>query len=386
MAGWLKRGCAPLQYNFTVVEAGCTASCTELVFTSSTKDVALTGLSPSTTVHGEGAAAGCRRGCVTFLRCPPACLPCSQAHASCTAQYNVTVIGVDGSGSMTAGTGVAQFTTPAAPPPPAPFALPFINGSTPTNSTAGVVDITPPSTQLNCTAYIVQLCNNGTCFNTTCPSRCPVTGLSPGTTYTVSAVCVDAVYGEVPASNTGTLTTPPSLALTSASATSPTSGTATATPSANNPFTSVRLAGLQSRTARGLPPLASRACRPCVAVCCWPCLQYNFTVVEAGCTASCTVIVISSNSSTASLPGLEPGTKYNVTVVGIDANGTATPGDGVRQFTTPPTLSITSASATSPWSGNATATPSASNPFVSVRGRAGCGHAQHRGTPACACV
>ena len=178
----------------------------------------------------------------------------------CRAQYNVTVIGVDGSGSVTAGTGVAQFTTPAAPPPPAPFALPFINGTNPTNSTDGVVDITPPTSQLNCTAYIVQLCSNGTCFNTTCPSRCPVTGLSPGTTYNVSAVCVDTVYGEVPASNTGTLTTPPTLVLSSANATSPTSGTATATPSANNPFTSVRLAGPQLRGVRGPPPLARGAC------------------------------------------------------------------------------------------------------------------------------
>ena len=42
----------PLQYNFTVVEAGCASSCTELVFTSSTKDVALTGLLPGTTVRG----------------------------------------------------------------------------------------------------------------------------------------------------------------------------------------------------------------------------------------------------------------------------------------------------------------------------------------------
>ena len=99
-------------------------------------------------------------------------------------------------------------------------------------------------------------------------------------------------------------------------------------------------------------------------------LQYNFTVVEAGCTSSCTVIVITSNSSTVNITGLEPGTKYNVTVVGIDANGTTTPGVGVGQFTTPPTLAITSASATSPWSGNATATPSPTNPFVSVGGAA----------------
>ena len=43
-----------------------------------------------------------------------------------------------------------------------------------------------------------------------------------------------------------------------------------------------------------------------------PRLQYNFTVVEAGCTSNCTVIVITSNSSTVNIPGLEPGTKVGV--------------------------------------------------------------------------
>ena len=187
-----------------------------------------------------------------------------RSRTACWLQYNVTVIGVDALGNVTAGTGVAQFTTPAAPPPPAPFSLPFINSSRPINSTDGIVDITPPTTQVNCTAYIVQLCSSGTCFNTTCPSRCPVTGLSPGTTYNVSAVCVDAIYGEVPASNTGTLTTPPTLELSSANATTPTSGTATATPSPNNPFTSVRLRVLRDcvrHACRQVAPLP-RLCAP----------------------------------------------------------------------------------------------------------------------------
>lgn len=122
--------------------------------------------------------------------------------------------------------------------------LPFINSSTSSNSTSGVVDITPPTTQLNCTEYKVQLCTNGACFNTTCPSRCPVDGLTPGTTYNVTAVCLDSIMGEVPASNTGTLTTPPTLALASANATSPYTGSANATPSGNNPFVSVRCAAL----------------------------------------------------------------------------------------------------------------------------------------------
>ena len=39
-----------VQYNFTVVEAGCTVNCTVLVFTSSTPDVNLTDLLPGTLV------------------------------------------------------------------------------------------------------------------------------------------------------------------------------------------------------------------------------------------------------------------------------------------------------------------------------------------------
>ena len=65
---------------------------------------------------------------------------------------------------------------------------------------------------------------------------------------------------EIRGSNTLQFTTPPTLVLSSANATSPTSGTATATPSANNPFTSVRLAGPQLRGVRGPPPLARGAC------------------------------------------------------------------------------------------------------------------------------
>ena len=37
------------------------------------------------------------------------------------AQYNVTVIGRDDQGKNTTGSNMLQFTTPAAPPPPAPF-------------------------------------------------------------------------------------------------------------------------------------------------------------------------------------------------------------------------------------------------------------------------
>ena len=51
--------------------------------------------------------------------------PAWQSHCSlpltCCAQYNVTVVGKDSNGTSTAGNNTLQFTTPAAPPPPAPF-------------------------------------------------------------------------------------------------------------------------------------------------------------------------------------------------------------------------------------------------------------------------
>ena len=59
--------------------------------------------------------------------------------------------------------------------------------------------------------------------------------------------------------------------------------------------------------------------------------------------------------------------QYVVSVVGMDVNGTITPGNNTLPFTTPPTLELSSANATSPTSGTATATPSPNNPFTSVR-------------------
>ena len=113
------------------------------------------------------------------------------------------------------------------------------NSSDPINSTTGVVDITPPST-LNCSSYILQLCSNGTCFNATCPTtHCTVVNLTAGTTYNISAWCVGSDGGETPTDNTGTLTTPPTLELKTADATSPFTGNASATPSPNNKFVEV---------------------------------------------------------------------------------------------------------------------------------------------------
>ncbi|KAI3426422.1 hypothetical protein D9Q98_008791 [Chlorella vulgaris] len=247
--------------------------------------------------------------------------------------YNVTAVGVDAAGTATPSSNWLPFTTPAASPPPSPR-LPSpspprpapspvnpaaIASSTASSPTSGVVQLTAP-VGITCTSYIVELCPvpppGGACVNTSCPTTsCAVTGLTAGTTYKVSAVCVDSSNTQVPASNTGTLTTPPTLSIASAGATSSVAGTATASPSSSNPFVS-----------------------------------YNFTVVEKSC-GSCPALVFTSSSPTVPLTGLTPNTTYNVTVVGINSSGAVTPGTGWKTITTPSIPAIASCTASSPTSG-----------------------------------
>ena len=63
-----------------------------------------------------------------------------------------------------------------------------------------------------------------------------MTGLMPGTTYSVTVICVDANGKETSGGSTSELTTPPELSLLSAAATSSTTGTATADPDPTNAF------------------------------------------------------------------------------------------------------------------------------------------------------
>ena len=112
----------------------------------------------------------------------------------------------------------------------------------PTSPTSAEVALNPPANAGPVEYYNITLCpvGGGTCVNATCPTiNCPVPGLAPETTYTVTANAI--IAGQpVPASNTAEVTTPPTGAptLTSADDTSSTTGYATATPPPGVNFTS----------------------------------------------------------------------------------------------------------------------------------------------------
>jgi hypothetical protein len=73
-------------------------------------------------------------------------------------------------------------------------------------------------------------------------TSCRVTGLSPGTVYSVTVVCLDANGNVIPPESSPVLlTTAPGFNLTSASATSPFRGTASAVAIPADVFVAVRL-------------------------------------------------------------------------------------------------------------------------------------------------
>ena len=144
-----------------------------------------------------------------------------------------------------------------------------INGTEAVNGTSGNVDIIDPA-NLQCVSFKLKLCPirpPGTCITQAClppgSRKCQVSGLTPGTTYSVTVICVLANGTEVNGGGSSELTTPPELSLLSAAATSSTTGTATADPDPTNAFVLVRWwlhSGCMLRT-----PCASRRALPCCA-------------------------------------------------------------------------------------------------------------------------
>ena len=111
---------------------------------------------------------------------------------------------------------------------------PIIAIADPTSPTAANILLNPPTTGGPVTSYEVKLCPappaSGACVSRSCPTiSCPVTGLTPGASYIVSA---EAIVGgtRVPASNTLLLVMPENNTptLISATATGSTTGAATA--------------------------------------------------------------------------------------------------------------------------------------------------------------
>jgi hypothetical protein len=101
---------------------------------------------------------------------------------------------------------------------------------------------------LQCSSFKIRLCPinpaGPTCTVQACPTTlCQVSGLFPGTTYSVTVLCLTGNGNELANTITGgTVTTLPELAVESADATGPYTGTATADPSPNSwPFTKVGL-------------------------------------------------------------------------------------------------------------------------------------------------
>ena len=123
---------------------------------------------------------------------------------------------------------------------------PVIAAASPTSPRTADILLNPPATGGPVTSYEVKLCPNppasAACISATCPTvSCPVTGLTPGATYTVSAVAL--VGGtRVPASNTLQLAMPDanSPTLTSAVDVSSTTGAAIAAPPPSATYTQVQ--------------------------------------------------------------------------------------------------------------------------------------------------
>ena len=96
-------------------------------------------------------------------------------------------MGVDSSGNPSPASAAVPVTTPAIPQP-------TLASETPTSPTTVTTTITPPASGGPYPTYNVTLCPSngvGSCVTATCadPTNCPVTGLQPGTTYTVTVRC-----------------------------------------------------------------------------------------------------------------------------------------------------------------------------------------------------
>ena len=164
---------------------------------------------------------------------------------------------------------------------------PSLSTATPTGPTTGSVTIEPPVGGPIPTSYTVTLVPEGggspitaSCSN---PKDCPVTGLTPGTTYKVTAVGKLPGGGSVPATGVASITTPtdgspgpssPTIPHTSAQ--SPTTGTVVIAP----------------------PPTGSQ--------------PTNYTVTLTPVTGGTPVTVTCSTPSSCPVTGLTPDTLYLV--------------------------------------------------------------------------
>jgi len=120
--------------------------------------------------------------------------------------------------------------------PASACSYPAISATHPLSDTSGSVDIKAP-VSTNCTSYQLKLCPTNAapsaCFNPSlCPdTTCVVIGLTPLTSYNVTAVCITAKGLRSKESNAMLLTTlPPPPTLTTAQARGPFTGEATASP------------------------------------------------------------------------------------------------------------------------------------------------------------
>jgi hypothetical protein len=200
--------------------------------------------------------------------------------------YAVTAVATLPGGAVIPVEGSPTVSTPAGPTSPA------LTTATPTGPTTGSVTIEPPASGPQPTSYTVTVTPVGggspivvTCVN---PDDCPVTGLTPDTTYTVTAVGNLPGGGTTPASGTASITTPDdgsdsqtaSPAITDSRATSPTAGTVVIAPPAEGP------------------------------------LPTNYTVTLTPVGGGSPITVTCSTPSSCPVPGLTPDTTYLVRALG----------------------------------------------------------------------
>jgi len=174
---------------------------------------------------------------------------------------------------------------------PASYSLPALTTATPTGPSTGQATIDPPNTPVQPISYTVTLVpvGGGSPVQVTCanPISCPIPGLTPDTTYTVTAVGNLPGGGTTPASGVATLITPPAsgpatITIPKTNATSPHTGTVTVSPPSGT--------------------------QPTI-----------YTVILAPVEGGPTVTVTCTTPTSCPVTGLDPGTTYLVSRAGLVA-------------------------------------------------------------------
>ena len=215
--------------------------------------------------------------------------------------YTVTAVATLPGGAVILVEGSPTVSTPAGPTSPA------LSTATPTGPTTGSVTIKPPTSGPQPTSYTVTLTpvGGGSPVVVTCadPDDCPVTGLTPDTTYTVKAVGNLPGSGTTPASGTASIITPDdgsdsptaSPTITQSKANSPTDGTIVIAPPAVGP------------------------------------LPATYTVTLTPVAGGSPVIVTCSTPSNCPAPGLTPDTTYLVRALPRDSRARRARGEHVER-------------------------------------------------------